>query len=115
MRPLAKKRATFVIAAGAAYGPGSSDADKNYLVPWLRTLFGFLGLEEMQFILVDGTRDVHRGTIDGGTFLAPHIEAVHAFFAQERTRVEARQPHETTSIGRGQGVRDRVTPTILVL
>ena len=55
MRPLAKKRATFVIAAGATYGPGSSDADKNYLVPWLRTLFGFLGLEEMQFILADGT------------------------------------------------------------
>ena len=62
-RPLAKKRATFIIAAGAAYGPGSVDADKNYLVPWLRTLFGFLGLEEMQFVLADSTRELGHGKI----------------------------------------------------
>jgi FMN-dependent NADH-azoreductase len=39
-RPLAGRRATFVIAAGRIYAPGSPDSNKNYLVPWLRTLFG---------------------------------------------------------------------------
>lgn len=53
-------------------------------MPWLRTLFGFLGLEEMQFVLADGTREVHQGKVDRGTFLAAHLEAVHAFFAQDR-------------------------------
>ena len=46
-------------------------------------VFGFMGLERMQFILADGTRDVQRGKIDVETFLGSHIEAVHAFFLQE--------------------------------
>ncbi|MGH9544795.1 MAG: hypothetical protein ACRD23_06225 [Terriglobales bacterium] len=56
--------ATFIIAAGAVYAPGSANASKNYLVPWLRTLFGSLGIKDMQFVLADGTRETNKGKID---------------------------------------------------
>ena len=80
---LTGKRATFIIAAGAVYAPGSANASKNYLVPWLRTLFGSLGIQDMQFVLADGTRETNKGKIDRALFLPPHVEAIHALFAQE--------------------------------
>ena len=58
---LTGKRATFIIAAGAVYAPGSPNASKNYLEPWLRTLFGSLGIKDMQFVLADGTRETNKG------------------------------------------------------
>jgi FMN-dependent NADH-azoreductase len=58
-------------------------------MPWLRTLFGALGVEDMQFILADGTREIHMGRIDRATFLAPHIKAVQKLFAPEEVPVEA--------------------------
>lgn len=82
-RPLAGKRATFIIAAGGVYGLGSKDAPKNYLAPWLRTVFGFLGVDEMQFVVADGSRDMHFGKIDRAEFLTPHMEAVKALFCVE--------------------------------
>ena len=81
---LTGKRAIFIIAAGGVYAPGSANASKNYLVPWLRTLFGSLGIKDMQFIVADGTRELNKGKIDRSTFLAPHFEAIHALFAQEQ-------------------------------
>lgn len=53
-------------------------------------LLRYDSLEEMQFALADGTREVDHGKINRGTFLAPHVEAVHAFLAQDGTPVEAR-------------------------
>ena len=82
-RPLAGKRATFIISAGAVYVPGSKDAPKNYLVPWLRTVFGFLGVDEMHFVVADGSRDMHLGKVDRTKFLAPHIESVRELFCVE--------------------------------
>jgi FMN-dependent NADH-azoreductase len=81
---LTGERATFIIAAGGVYAPGSVNASKNYLVPWLRTLFGSLGIKNMEFVLADGTRETNRGKIGRSTFLAPHVEAIHALFVQDR-------------------------------
>ncbi len=63
-RPLAGKRATFIIAAGRIYAPGSPDSNKNYLVTWPRTVFGSVGLSDMQFVIADGTKKVHSGVLD---------------------------------------------------
>jgi FMN-dependent NADH-azoreductase len=73
---LRNKRATFVIAAGRRYGPGSDDAPRNYLEPWLRTFFGYLGLRDMRFLLADGAADVRYGKIEQAAFLAPHIRTI---------------------------------------
>jgi FMN-dependent NADH-azoreductase len=88
-RPLTGKRATFIIAAGGVYAPGSRGASKNYLVPWLRTLFGSLSAADMQFVLVDGTRETNNGKIDRKSFLAPHIEAIQALSPKGLTPMEA--------------------------
>lgn len=79
---LDQKRATFIVAAGGVYSPGSASASNNYIEPWLRTLFGYLGVKKMQFVLADGAAEVRYGRIDRAAFLAPHVEAVDALFAE---------------------------------
>ncbi|MFJ2994015.1 FMN-dependent NADH-azoreductase [Pandoraea sp. NPDC087047] len=73
---LGGKRATFVIAAGGHYAAGAAMAPLNFIEPWLRTLFGYLGLEEMRFVVADGAVNVLNGTLGRSEFLAPHIERV---------------------------------------
>lgn len=80
---LDKKRATFVIAAGKFYGPGSGNTFKNYIEPWLRTLFGGLGVQDMRFIFADGTVAVKNGKSNLEAFLAPHLQAIQALFAED--------------------------------
>jgi FMN-dependent NADH-azoreductase len=75
------KRATCVITAGRLYGPGSGNAAKNYVEPWLRTLFGRLGVANMHFIFADGTVETKSGKADRAALLAPHINAIQALFA----------------------------------
>lgn len=82
-RPLAGKRATFIVAAGGSYAPASKDASKNYLVPWLRTVFGFLGVDDTQFVIADGSRAMHSGKIGRTDFLAAHIKGVTDLFSAE--------------------------------
>jgi FMN-dependent NADH-azoreductase len=91
-RPLAGRRATFIIAAGRVYARGSSDSDKNYLVPWLRTVFGLLGVSNMQFVIADGTKKVHSGDLERATFLVSHLEAIRTLFAHERHPIEVQKP-----------------------
>lgn len=84
-RPLQLKRATFILATGRLYSPDSPDSHKNYLVPWLRTAFAGLGMRDMQFVLADGTKQVHSGTLDRESFLVPHREAIRNVLATQRS------------------------------
>lgn len=79
---LDKKRVTFFIAAGRRYGPGSADASRNHLEPWLPTFFGNLGVRDMQFVLADGTAEVRYRKIDRAAFLVPHTEAIKVLFTE---------------------------------
>jgi FMN-dependent NADH-azoreductase len=81
---LGKKRAAFIIAAGGDYGrsSGNGNASLNFLEPWLRAMFGYLGVENMQFIFVDGTAKVKAGECDREAFLWPHIEAIRTRFSE---------------------------------
>jgi FMN-dependent NADH-azoreductase len=87
-RPLAGRGVTFIIAAGRIYAAGSPDSNKNYLVPWLRTVFHSLGMSDMQFVFADGTKKVHSREIDRASFLATHLEAIRALFAHEQHPIE---------------------------
>jgi FMN-dependent NADH-azoreductase len=80
---LEAKRATFIIAAGRNYGPESENTSSNYLQPWLRTMFAFLGIKRMRFIIAEGAAAIRYGKIDLATFLKPHIQAVRALFAAQ--------------------------------
>ena len=80
---LYNKRATFIIAAGRLYGVDSENYSRNYVEPWLRTLFGRFGVEDMRFIIADGTVRIRNGKTDLATYLAPHIKTIQALFAKD--------------------------------
>lgn len=77
---LTSKRATFVVAAGQDYRPGSASFSRNFLEPWLRTFFGYLGVANIRFVFADRAAAVRYGHLDPERFLAPHIEAMDALF-----------------------------------
>ena len=54
----------------------------NYLDVWLRTLFSYLGVKDMQFIFADGAAALRDSKVERSAFLAPHIEAIQRFFAE---------------------------------
>lgn len=83
---LGSKRATFVVAAGRHYRPGSEDAPRNHLVPWLRTFFGYLGVKDMRFLFADGAAEVRYGKIEQAAFLAPHIQAIETLSVERWKR-----------------------------
>jgi FMN-dependent NADH-azoreductase len=74
---LVGKKATFIIATGGKYDAQTQMASFNFVEPYLRSLFAFLGVTDTTFITAGGTMALNYGQ-DRDTFLAPHLEAVHA-------------------------------------
>jgi FMN-dependent NADH-azoreductase len=69
------KKATFIIATGAIYDAQTQMASFNFVEPYLRSLFGFLGVTDATFLTAGGTVALNHGH-DRDTFLAPHLHAV---------------------------------------
>jgi FMN-dependent NADH-azoreductase len=78
---LTGKKATFIIATGGKYDAQTQMASFNFVEPYLRSVFGFLGVTETNFVTAGGTAALMQGQ-NRDAFLAPHIEAV-------RTRAQA--------------------------
>lgn len=74
---LAGKKATFIIATGGIYDQQTQLASFNFVEPYLRSLFGFLGVTDATFLTAGGTMALNHGQ-DRDAFLAPHLQAVHA-------------------------------------
>lgn len=72
---LVGKKATFIIATGGVYGPQTQMASFNFVEPYLRSVFGFLGVTDATFLTAGGTAALNYGQ-DRDAFLAPHIQAV---------------------------------------
>ena len=71
------KKATFIIATGGMYDAQTQMASFNFVEPYLRSLFGFLGVTDVKFLTAGGTMGLNSG-LDRGAFLAPHLQAVQA-------------------------------------
>jgi FMN-dependent NADH-azoreductase len=69
------KKATFIIATGGIYDAQTQMASFNFVEPYLRSLFGFLGVTDSTFLTAGGTTALHHGQ-DRDAFLAPHFQAV---------------------------------------
>ena len=69
------KKATFIIATGGIYDAQTQMASFNFVEPYLRSLFGFLGLTDVTFLTAGGTMALNHGQ-DRDAFLAPHLQAV---------------------------------------
>jgi FMN-dependent NADH-azoreductase len=72
---LVGKKATFIIATGGIYDAQTRMASFNFVEPYLRSVFGFLGVTEATFITAGGTAALNQGH-DRDGFLAPHLHAV---------------------------------------
>jgi len=69
------KKATFVIATGGIYDAQTQMASFNFVEPYLRSVFGFLGVKDATFLTAGGTKVLSQGH-DRDGFLAPHLLAV---------------------------------------
>ena len=75
---LTGKKANFVVSSGGQYGPGTANESFNFVEPYLRTLFGFIGVVDTQFHLAGGAAELYTGKVDRETFLNTHVETMHA-------------------------------------
>lgn len=69
------KKATFIIATGGIYDAQTKMASFNFVEPYLRSVFGFLGITDATFLTAGGTAALNYGQ-DRDVFLAPHLQAV---------------------------------------
>ena len=77
---VAGKKATFLVATGGAYGPGTGMESLNFIEPYLKTLFGFIGITDVTFHTAGGAAALNYGA-NREEFLQPHDEAVAALAA----------------------------------
>src|ERR1700693_4016456 len=69
------KKATFIIATGGIYDAQTQMASFNFVEPYLRSVFGFLGVTDATFLTAGGTARLNQGH-DRNAFLAPHLQTV---------------------------------------
>lgn len=69
------KKATFIIATGGRYDAQTQMASFNFVEPYLRSVFAFLGITDTTFLTAGGTAALNQGQ-DRDAFLAPHIHNV---------------------------------------
>jgi FMN-dependent NADH-azoreductase len=72
------KRAFVIVASAGSYVEGSGLARLDHEVPYLRLIFGFLGIADVRFIQAGGTKDVIQGRISADEFLSPHLKKIAA-------------------------------------
>jgi FMN-dependent NADH-azoreductase len=73
------KRASFLLTSGGVYDAGTAMASFNFVEPYLRAVFSFLGVTDASFLNAGGTIALHHGQ-DRQTFLQPHVESIRTQF-----------------------------------
>jgi FMN-dependent NADH-azoreductase len=74
------KKITFLVASGGIYSKGTPMASYDFVEPYLRALFGFLGINDLDFVVAGGVSAVMSGKADRATFLKPFDEAIDSRF-----------------------------------
>ncbi|HTH53489.1 MAG TPA: NAD(P)H-dependent oxidoreductase [Edaphobacter sp.] len=75
------KKVTILIASGGVYEVGTPAGAMNFIEPYLRAIFGFVGITDMKFVTASGAAQIMRGAIDREAFLRPTLEQVRALTA----------------------------------
>jgi FMN-dependent NADH-azoreductase len=53
-------------------------APLNFVTPYLKAVFGFIGVTDVTIISAEGTAQLMSGKVDRQTFLAPSLEKVQS-------------------------------------
>jgi len=86
------KHAVLMVASGGDYSAGTPMAALNFVEPYLRALFGFLGISDVQVIPVGGAAQLNTGAMDRSTLLGPSLlqaRTAGAHTPTSRTEVNA--------------------------
>ena len=75
------KKATILIASGGVYKAGTPAGAFDFVEPYLRTVFGFIGITDVNFVTAGGASQIMSGAIDREAFLKPTLEQVRALAA----------------------------------
>ena len=75
------KKVTVITSSGGAYRSGSPFAPYNHQEPWIRTILGFIGITDIDFIVADGLAEVEQGKQDRQQYLKPIREQVQQIAA----------------------------------
>jgi FMN-dependent NADH-azoreductase len=51
------KKVTVIVASGSDFRPGTPGGAYNYLEPYLRAIFGFIGLTDVRFVYAHSLND----------------------------------------------------------
>jgi FMN-dependent NADH-azoreductase len=70
------KKATVITSSGGVYRTGSPAAPYNHQEPWIRTVLGFIGVTDVEFVVADGLSEVEFGKRDRELYLKPIREQV---------------------------------------
>jgi FMN-dependent NADH-azoreductase len=74
---LTGKKATLLLASGGVYSQGTAMASLDFVTPYLRAVFAFLGITDVTIIATEGTAQLMSGKVDPETFLVLSLEKVH--------------------------------------
>jgi FMN-dependent NADH-azoreductase len=78
------KRVVAIIASGGSYKEAGLSA-LDYEIPYLRFIFGFMGITDIQFIQAGGTGAVAQGRVSPEDFLAPYLNEIPRAVGQTET------------------------------
>lgn len=73
---LTGKKATILIASGGNYQLGTPMGGLNFVEPYLKAVFGFLGITDIQFVSAGGAAQLMSGKVDRADFLKPTLDSV---------------------------------------
>ena len=80
---LKEKKATFLVASGGVYDKGSPGFGMNFIEPYLKSLFSFMGVSETNFISASGTGRQRLG-VNRETILQPALASIDQQFHATR-------------------------------
>lgn len=75
---VADKKVLAIIASGGSYAESSRMTALDHEVPYLRFIFGYMGIRDVRFVQAGGTGHVQQGKISAEAFLSPYLNEVAA-------------------------------------
>jgi FMN-dependent NADH-azoreductase len=78
---LKAKKATILISTGGVYSSDSPMGAMDFVEPYLRAVFGFLGIKDLRVVTASGAAQVMMGAVERDVFIKPVVEKVKALAA----------------------------------
>ncbi|HEY8997750.1 MAG TPA: NAD(P)H-dependent oxidoreductase [Edaphobacter sp.] len=78
---LKAKKATILISTGGVYSADTPAAAMDFVEPYIRAVFGFLGIKDIRVVTASGAAQVMTGAVERDVFIKPVVEKVKSLAA----------------------------------